>query len=230
VWWGSIIAPPYWDDSRDGTYSKKKNELKKTRFGRIGRQVFNHAGGGTPQSPAFDTVSITNQVDAIFSKWRCIEFAKRILTAVSTKDNPVLRGGDLREIFDDFLNQKKGGYTRTKPPGSAGFGSPTGLIRKEDGQIFSRAYPSMSGPEQTAYDAGTTVAELFHMAGRNEYYTDRALAEAVHNIPEYAALSSFLSPTVFDPRYAHKADAAKNPNHGGWSSYFHDIQRKVCGL
>jgi hypothetical protein len=103
------------------------------------------------------------------------------------------------------------------------------LIRKENGKIFSRAYSSMSGAEQTAYDAGTTVAELFHMAGRNEYYTDRVLAEAVHNIPEYAALSGFFSPTVFDPRYADKAGAAKNPNHGGWSSYFHDIQRRVCG-
>jgi hypothetical protein len=140
-----------------------------------------------PQNP--DMAAITNQVEAVLSTLRRIEFGVRILRAVSTKDKPVLRGGDLREIFDDFLLQENGGYTRAKPPGSAGYGSPTGLIRKEDGKIFSRAYPSMSGPEQTAYDAGTTVAELFHMAGRNDYYTDRALAEAVHNIPEYAALS-----------------------------------------
>lgn len=32
--------------------------------------------------PAFDTTRITNQVDAILSKLRCVEFAKRILTAV----------------------------------------------------------------------------------------------------------------------------------------------------
>jgi len=182
-----------------------------------------------PQAQNPDIAGVTNQVDDILSKWRCVEFAKRILGAVSTKDNPVLRGGDLREIFDDFLSQQNGGYTRTKPKDSAGYGSPTGLISKGNGKIFSRAYPSMSGAEQTAYDAGTTVAELFHMAGRNEYYTDRALAEAVHNIPEYAAMSRFFSPTVFDQRYADKAGAAKNPNHGGWSSYFHDIQRQLCG-
>jgi len=184
-----------------------------------------------PQQTGFDIAGITTQVDAILSKLRCIEFGKRILNAVSTKDNPVLRGGDMREIFDDFLLQENGGYTRTKPPGSAGYGSPTGLIRKGDGTIFSRAYPSMSAAEQTAYDAGTTVAELFHMAGQNEYYTDRALAEAAHNIPEYAALYRGFNRqwNVFDPSYVDKAGAAKNPNHAGWSSYFHDIQRQLCG-
>lgn len=184
-----------------------------------------------PQNTAFDLTGITNQVDAILEKWRCIEFAKRILSAVSTKDNPVLRGGDLREIFDDFLSQEKGGYTRDKPPGSAGYGSPTGLIRKGTGKIFSRAYSSMSRAEQIAYDGDTTVAELFHMAGRNEYYTDRALAEAAHNIPEYAKMYRGVIPetNVFDPRYLYKEDAAKYPNQGGWSSYFHDIQRQLCG-
>jgi hypothetical protein len=87
----------------------------------------------------------------------------------------------------------------------------------------------MSSAEQTSYDAGTTVGELFHLAGKNEYYTDRVLAEAVHAIPEYAALARGLTPNVFDPRYADKAGAAKNSNHGGWSSYFHDIQRQLCG-
>ncbi|MBA3355315.1 MAG: hypothetical protein H0U18_05120 [Pyrinomonadaceae bacterium] len=87
----------------------------------------------------------------------------------------------------------------------------------------------MSNAEQTTYDAATTVAELFHMAGRNDYYTDRALAEAAHSIPNYAAMHRGISPTVFDPRYVDKAGAAKNPNHGGWSSYFHVIQRQLCG-
>lgn len=86
----------------------------------------------------------------------------------------------------------------------------------------------MSDSEQTAYGAGTTVAELFHMAGQNEYYTDRALAEAVHDIPEYAKMSRFFSPTVFDPRYEDKEGAVKDPNHGGWVSYFHDIERQLC--
>jgi RHS repeat-associated protein len=187
-------------------------------------------GGGGGQNP--DVPGTTELVNDILSKQKCIDFANRILNAVSTKDNPLLRGGDLQQLFKDFLGQKKGGYTRTKPPGSAGYGSPIGLIRKGDGKIFSRAYPSMSGSQQTAYDAGTTVAELFHMAGRNEFYTDRALAEAAHSIPEYRDMyreNNQPQWNVFDPRYVDKVGAAKNPNHGGWSSYFHDIQRQLCG-
>jgi YD repeat-containing protein len=192
--------------------------------------IFGLSPGG-PKNTAFDITRITNQVDAIIEKLRCVEFGKRILNAVSTKDNPVIRGGDLRDIFDDFLLQENGGYTRTKLPGSAGYGSPRGLIRKGNGTIFSPAYSSMSGAEQTEYDAATTVAELFHMSGRNEVYTDRALAEAARSIPEYAALYRGVNPesNVFDQRYRDKSGAAKNPNHGGWSSYFHDIQRQVCG-
>jgi len=42
---------------------------------------------------------------------------------------------------------------------------------------------------------------------RNDFYTDRARAEAVHNIPEYAAKLRFFIPehNVFDPRYPKKA-------------------------
>ena len=181
-----------------------------------------------PQNTAFDITGITNQVDAILANLRCVEFGKRILSAVSTKDNPALRGGDLREIFDDFLLQQNGGFTRTMPPGSAGYGSPTGLISKQNGMIFSPAYSHKTRAEQTEYDAGTIVAELFHLAGRNKTYTDRALAEAVYSIPEYASMSGFSSPTVFDPGYEDKKGAMEKPNHMGWSSYFHDIQRKVC--
>jgi len=57
-----------------------------------------------------DTLEITNQVDAILSKQACIDFANRILNAVSTKGNPVLRGGNPQELFKDFLGQKNGGY------------------------------------------------------------------------------------------------------------------------
>lgn len=169
-------------------------------------------------------------MNGTLAKQPCIDFYKRILNAVSSKSNPLLRGGDLQEIFTDFLAQKKGGYTRTAPPGSGGYGSPTGLIREGNGKIFSRGYPSMSNAEQTATDAATTVAELFHMAGRNAFYTDRELARAVHNIPEYAAMYQGNNPkwNVFDIQYEDKEGTRKNANHGGWSSYFHDIQRQLC--
>ena len=47
-----------------------------------------------PQKPRItDIAGITNQVDGILSKLSCVVFAKRVLSAVSTKDNPALRGG-----------------------------------------------------------------------------------------------------------------------------------------
>jgi hypothetical protein len=50
---------------------------------------------------------------------------------------------------------------------------------------------------------------------------DKSICPAYYDRPEEFAQEIF--------RYADKAGAAKNPNHGGWSSYFHDIQSKVCG-
>lgn len=173
-----------------------------------------------PQNP--DIPSITDQVNDILSKKACVDFANRILNAVSTADNPLLKGRDLKEVFKDFLSQKKGGYTRKKPATNAGYGSATGLISKGNATIFSRAYGKMTSEEQTAYDAATTVAELFHMAGQNEYYTDRALAEAAQGIPEYASQMS-LSPqnNVF-----HSGNASDRYD-GGYSSYFHNIARTL---
>jgi RHS repeat-associated protein len=184
--------------------------------------------GGSQDSSGFNIPGIVTQVNAILSKPACIDFAERILNAVTNKDNPLLTGGDLQQLFELFLVQKNGGYTRKKPNDSAGYGSPRGLIRNGNGKIFSKV---VAPAEQTAYDAATTVAELFHLAGRNQYYTDRALAEAAHSIPDFASKYGGFIPesNVFDPRYRDKAGAAKDPNHGGWSSYFHDIQRKVCG-
>jgi hypothetical protein len=159
----------------------------------------------------------------------CIEFGKRILNAVSTRDNPVLNEGDLQAIFREFLDNN-GQLTREKPSGSGNWGSPKGLIRKGNPTIFSKLnYPS-SIVAQTHYDATVVIGELFHFAGEKGFYTDRALAEAVRDIPEYAAQETLITPTIFEPGFPakDKKDALKNPNHKAWSTYFHHIERMFC--
>jgi len=52
---------------------------------------------------------------------------KAMLKAASTKDNPVLDGGDIQKIFTDFLAQKKGGISRERMEG-ARYGTAVGRI------------------------------------------------------------------------------------------------------
>jgi hypothetical protein len=75
-------------------------------------------------------------------------------------------------------------------------------------------------------DAVGLVGEIFHLAGSKAMYWDYELAVAVHNIPEFAAKNP-LRPqsTVFDPAYKGNA---RDRYDGGYSSYFHNIQRIFC--
>jgi len=156
----------------------------------------------------------------------CVDFYTRVLNSanVNTKKNPVLEGGDLSKIFEDFLNQKKGGLTRKPIPGGAGFGSTKGLIRpgKKDsnGTIY---LPPGNGDWN---DARKLVDEIFHLAGSKANYWDFELAVAVHNIPEFAEKNP-LRPqsTVFDLAYT--GDITDRYD-GGYSSYFHNIERIYC--
>ena len=179
-----------------------------------------------PQNSGFDLDGIKRLVNQALSNSDCAGFISRVLNAASSKSNPVLDGGDASKIFTDFLNQKHGGLTREKPEGSLGYGSPTGRIAKGNAKIFLIGGVA----NQTVTDAIGVIGELAHLAGSKESYTDQLLATIVHGIPEYAALSRMTTPhsNVFDPNYERKAEAAKNPNAGGWSSYFHDIQRQKC--
>jgi hypothetical protein len=110
------------------------------------------------------------------------------------------------------------------PVGSAGFGSPIGLI-PNGASIFMASFPDPA--LQTWSDAVTTIGELFHLAGSKAYYSDYELAIAVHNMPELAALfSGRPESNVFDPRYT--GGDPKDKDNGGYSSDFHDIERTLC--
>jgi len=108
-----------------------------------------------------------------------------------------------------------------------------GHIPKGDGKIFS---PPYYRPSDTQHDTVTTLAELFHLAGSKEWYSDYELAVAAHNIPEYAALFP-MGPTnnVFDARYIQMKNyqiigigPPKDENDGGYSTYIHNIERVMC--
>ena len=139
-----------------------------------------HAVGSVlPQNP--DAPAINKLVNEALGKEGCANFAKSILAAVSSEKNPALNGGDLAAIFKLFLD-KGGQYTRTLPPGSAGFGNPIGLITSNGGARI--AMSSFPDPALQAWsDAVTVIDELFHLAGEKAYYSDYDLAQAIHGLP-----------------------------------------------
>jgi hypothetical protein len=154
---------------------------------------------------------------------KCAQFAKDILNAVSSKKNPVFPdGGTLADVFDAFLSQPKPHdlFTTKLPKGSLGYGNPVGNIRKSTAQIAMPGKP----------DADGVIGELFHLAGRNKYYTDKQLAEAVRKFPQYADVANkALDPSVniYDPAYNAPPDWTEE-NQGGYSAYFHYAQYNIC--
>jgi hypothetical protein len=118
----------------------------------------------------------------------------------------------------------KGGFTRERPPGSLGYGSPTGSIAKGDATIYLAGDPKLSPAQQLASDTDGALGELMHLAGAKQLFSDRDFAEVVrHDFPGVSR-----APYPGDKNYKFFKEAAKNPNHGGWSSYFHDVVRQRC--
>jgi hypothetical protein len=172
-----------------------------------------------PQNP--DREGITSLVNEALQKDPCAQFAEKILATFSSSKNPALRGGDLFSIFQLFL-EKGGSFTRTMPPGSAGYGNPIGSI--PTGAMISMG--TFSDPAlQNWSDAVTVIGELFHLSGSKEWYSDEELAKAVHGIAGYAALSN-LKPhqNIFDPNYT----GNEKDKDAAYSNYFHDIERTLC--
>jgi hypothetical protein len=186
-----------------------------------------------PQDSGFDTPGITDLVNRTLSNPDCAKFYQQILASVSGKNLP-LDGGNMKDIFNRFLAQKKGGFTRTKPDGNAGHGGVFGHIPKGDGKIFSAVFPDPA--QQTWVDAQVTLAELMHLAASSGWYSDYDLAVAANNIPEYAKLFP-LGPhrNVFDARFQqeknHKIIGIGPPKDKaslGYSTYIHNIERVIC--
>ena len=78
-------------------------------------------------------------------------------------------------------------------------------------------------------DAVGLVGEIFHLAGSKAPYDDYELAVAVRNIPEFAAkFSQAPKRNIFDPRW--EGPSQKDRYNGGYSTYFHDIERQYCAV
>ncbi|HJT67512.1 MAG TPA: fibronectin type III domain-containing protein [Pyrinomonadaceae bacterium] len=214
-------APTLRKDTPQERAARKK--LKRERGG-------DPFGVGRDEVESFNLDEIRRMVTAALNRPICRDFYTRVLNAanVNTKKNPVLEGADLSKIFDDFMNQKKGGFTRKPVPGGAGFGSPTGLIRPGNPNSNASIFlpPPVDDIDLDFSDAIGAVAEIFHLAGSRAFYDDEQLANAVHNIPEFASKFPLSAKNnVFDPAYQGNP---KDPEDGGYSTYFHNIQRIFC--
>ena len=68
------------------------------------------------------------------------------------------------------------------------------------------------------------VGELFHFVGSNARYTDKQLADFVHDKTNYgASVSQYLDPAYNPYNYPEAQRTA-----AGYSMYFHTIQSNIC--
>jgi hypothetical protein len=189
---------------------------------------------GFEQNPNANVISL---VDKTLSSTRCTDFMRVVLRAASTKNNPVLHGGDIEQIFDDFLLQS-GGLSRGTLKGAPN-GTATGIIGKGSTIFSLRTNHNIS---QDWQDAFTIVNEIPHIAGTKggwprEEYDDFALAQATHST-SYGGNSSLkgnypmaktAGTLAGQPRNPFEdPDAKNNRSDGRWSNYFHDILRQEC--
>jgi hypothetical protein len=174
-----------------------------------------------------------------------------MLNAAATEENAALEGGDIEKIFEDFLDQNKGGLARDKKPGSP-YGTVRGRIGSNgdgNGVIYSYA----SGGDQIRADASNIIQELPHLAGTKTGYPKRstfgdfALAHAIRET-KYHIRSELRGSYDDDPRvtarfpqlagvkknpfrqYRDKKSQKKNEGNMAWSSYVHDLITQMCPL
>jgi hypothetical protein len=153
-------------------------------------------------------------------KYECRELIQDLLDAVKSKKNPLAKSGDIMTLFNSVVTGK-GGFSRTAPDGSAGYGNPTGRISQGNAGIFliGTNYPA---GVQLGFDTQGTLHELLHLAGYKTYYTDQQFAEAVHSNP--ANQSRALYPPDTPAMHA----ALKDPGSLAWSSYWGDVLVQKC--
>ncbi len=125
-------------------------------------------------------------------------------------------------LFEALMSKDR--LTRNAPRESAGYGSPYGTIGKGNAPIFVFGSWDDSPADQLNADAKGVLNELLHVAGQKKPYSDRQFAEVVHR--DYPGLSKSMWPD--DEHYKFHKDARKNPNHMGWSYYFHYAVNKKC--
>jgi len=78
--------------------------------------------------------------------------------------------------------------------------------------------------------ADDIIGELFHLASSDGQYTDKELAEAVRQFPQYVEVADKAidpSRNIYDSRYQAPSDWTEK-NQGGYSAYFHYAQFNIC--
>jgi hypothetical protein len=129
----------------------------------------------------------------------------------------------LNDVFAAFIAQGATHplITRNKPANSWGYGNPIGHIYKGNAAVYS------ANGRGTGADADTVIAELFHLAGKNEDYTDEQLAKAVRNSPYASDAAAVIAPeaNIFDKQH-YQARGWKKEQ--AYSAYFHYIQMLHC--
>jgi len=169
----------------------------------------------------FDIPGIRTGLQDALNRKGCRELVESLLNAVQSKKNSLVKGTDIMALFESVVNGK-GGFTRTAPPGSAGYGSPTGQISKGDAGIFLIGRAKWSPELQLTFDIMGALHELMHLAASNKYYTDKQFADAVHDNPAYKSRGNY------PPDTPALAKELKNPNAIGWSIYWNDLLRQKC--
>ncbi len=176
---------------------------------------------------------VIDLVNRTFADPDCFMFLKTVLNRASPKSNPVMRDGDIRDIFGDFLAQTKGGLSREKVKG-AKYGSARGRIRPGGmgNAVIYRGFAASGSQDE--YDAKGIVAELPHLAGskggwpRPEYH-DLDLARGAYDTghDEYWSLKSVENPFITFPD---RRSQEKNRGSMIWSTYFHHIMNRFCSV
>jgi RHS repeat-associated protein len=184
--------------------------------------IYNFMSNQQNQQP-FDIPGIRAGLLDALKKPGCADIVKTLLNAVASKKNPLVKNGDIMAMFESVVSGK-GGFTRNKPPGSLGYGNPTGLIAKNNAGIFLLANGKLSPDIQLKLDTDGALGELMHLAGTKKLYTDREFAQAVHDL--YPGLSR--APDPFNPNSGFTKQQLADPNGGPYSSYFHDAVRRKC--
>lgn len=185
----------------------------------------------------FDYNRIRSGIKTVWGNPRCREVVIGLLNAVASKSNPLEEGGDIEKLFELLLTQRGGGLTRTKVPGSAGYGSVSGSFRNGDASVTAPAdYDGYTPDGQLGSDIWYAFNELMHLAGRNGIYTDRQFSNAIKANPVWAKLTNPdpnspplvypLDNTTFSA--AQKKQLNDLPGDGPWSKYFHTVVTNVC--
>ena len=178
-----------------------------------------------PQKPNTAVVELVNQT---FSNEDCQKFMSDVLNAASTSGNPVLNGGDIQQIFRDFLAQSQGGISRERLTRYGSAGGKIGPNGEGNGILYLPVYPNPA-PSQNWLDASGIVNELPHIAGSkggwpsNGEYGDKELSLAALK----TGYGRFFNLSAGSNPFVGKKAKSSDPR---WSSYFHNILRQLCQI